>query len=585
MRQQSDTPGSVPNGADITVENLKNTQAEQFLQQERLREAERSLMEVELRYQQLYKKYCSLFDFAPMGYLVVEAAGTIREANLTAAALLGLSKVELTGKCVTDFIHPDYQDEFRSQKDRCARKKESVGCDLLMVARGGQPFTAYLLMQGHPSLEEQEHPLRIAFNDVSEQLQLSRDLFLSHQCLKIALESTDIEPMLRDFVSAIKSYLKCDAVGVRLLDEKGRAPYAACDGFSNGFFDKEKRLSIGSDRGMCIDVLKGRVNPEKSFFTPWGSFHTRAFSAFLKAFPPEEPTCQACNEHRYESVALIPVRADTHIFGLIHVADRREKMIPLGVIQELERAAMRMAMSIQRFKNREKMESSTQELAYLSSRMLKVQEDEQRRIAVELHDQTGQNLNVLKLQLASIYNRMTSDQQGLRNDFLRTQELVSQIIEDIRRISHGLSPAALDVIGLAAAVRELGAEFQDYAGVQVQVDVEALDLIAKRNTRIVVYRIFQEALTNISKHAGASRVDIHAREEDGRIVATIQDNGCGFDARRSSTAENRPRGLGLDAMQLRARMIGAAFELSSRPGEGTRIELIVPTNSGKNADE
>ena len=547
------------------------------LQKEQLHEAERFLKESRQRYERLYQKFVSLFDFAPMGYLVVEPPGTIREANLTAAILLGLPRAEVVGRQITDFIHRDYQNHFYLQQACCVKEDHPVRCDLMMVAGDGRGMNAHLQMQVHPADEQQNRQIRVAFSDVSEQLQLAKDLSLSHQCLQAAAEASAIDPLLKNFVAAIKSYTACDAVGVRLLDDDGHIPYMAYDGFSKQFYELESPLSIRTDTCMCCDIIKGRTDPGKDFFTSAGSFYTNSSSRLLATFPPSEigATRNVCNACGYESVALIPIRNENRIVGLIHVADRRENMIPLGMVQELERAALRMGLSIRRFADHEELDRMFRELDYLSSRMLNVQEDEQRRIAIELHDQTGQNLNVLKLQLANIHNQLRRDQPLLKGTCLKAQTLANTIIEDIRRISYGLRPAALDTLGLAAAVREMAGEFQDYAHITVDVDIGTLDRIVQHNARIILYRIFQEAMTNIFKHAGASSVRMRARHEDSHITVVIEDDGRGFDVANSDSAEGA-RGLGLDAIRLRARMIGATIVLRSRPGQGTRIELSIP---------
>ncbi len=533
------------------------------------------------------RKHAGLFDSSPTGYLVVDGAGAIHEANLTAAGLLGLSPDGLTGRRVADFIHQDYRDRFQLRYLRCLEENRPAHFHALMVGPDGRPFHAYLNMRGHLSEDGRGRQVRLALGDFSEQLQMARDLSLSHQCLRIAFEARAADAMLKDFASAIKSYMACDAVGVRLLSEGGRLPYAACEGFSRPFCEQENPLAVKNGCSACIDVIRGRTDPGRSFFTPDGSFYTNAFSGLLAELEVPEFGAgdNACIAAGYESVAVIPLRSETRIVGLIHAADRRENWVPLGVVRQLELAALRMGMSIQRFAAQETLDRKLRDIDFLSSRLLKVQEDEQRRIAVELHDQTGQNLNVLKLQLAAIHNQLRRDQPALKETCVRAQGLVGNIIEDVRRISYGLSPAALDALGLGAAIREMAAEFRDYAGIPVEADVDAVDLVVRRSVRIVLYRIFQEAMTNISKHAGAGAVRLSARRKNSRVKVVIEDDGCGFDIQRLSGPGKRNRGLGLDAIRLRARMIGADLAIDSRPGRGTRIELSVPISPGRVRDE
>jgi signal transduction histidine kinase len=372
--------------------------------------------------------------------------------------------------------------------------------------------------------------------------------------------------------------MTCDAVGIRLLKENGCIPYQAYDGFSRQFYESESPLVLQNDQCMCIDVIKGRTDPGVSFFTPTGSFFTNNSSQLLATVPAKRlgTTRNVCNAYGYESVALIPIRAARRIIGLIHVADRQTNRVPKPAVHELELVATRLGMAIQRISIQDKLDLTIRDLGHLSTRLLKTQEEEQQRIAMELHDQTGQNLNVLKLQLANIEKGLRKDQPVLKEACQKAETFVDTIIEDVRRLAQGLSPTLLEALGLTAAVRAMADEFRRYTGIAVDIDVAALDHIKKRNTRVALYRIIQEALSNIQKHAKATSVSIAARLQDRRIVMVISDNGCGFDTEQALQIEPQKRGMGLAAIGLRAQMIRADFDLTSRPGHGTRITLQIP---------
>jgi two-component system, NarL family, sensor histidine kinase UhpB len=220
---------------------------------------------------------------------------------------------------------------------------------------------------------------------------------------------------------------------------------------------------------------------------------------------------------------------------------------------------------------------SEETLRVLSSRLLTAQEEEQCRIAMELHDQTGQDLNVLKLHLASFQNRLRKDQANLKEEVGKILIFTDGIIEDVRRLAHGLSPSHLQVLGLCAALKAMIRNFSEKTGIPIQFDVDALDKAFPAETNIVLYRIFQEALTNIYKHARAKTVRIAVRRRSNALSIEIQDDGRGFDPCRYRMSEpDMDRGMGLSALELRAQMIGADLKLSSQPGHGTQINLLVP---------
>lgn len=245
-------------------------------------------------------------------------------------------------------------------------------------------------------------------------------------------------------------------------------------------------------------------------------------------------------------------------------------------LMEEDQLLSAIADNIGHFAERKQAEET---MRLLSSRLLTSQEEEQRRIAMELHDQTGQDLNVLKLHLCSFRDRLREQKLSLCDELDRILGTVDGIIEDIRRLAHGLSPNQLEVLGLRAALTALIRNFSEKTGIPIRFDVDAVDMNFGREKQIILYRIFQEVLTNIYKHAGARTVQIDAHRQGEGLAISIVDDGCGFDIssyRASGSALDR--GMGLSALELRAQMIGGELKILSQPGEGTKIDLLVQIN-------
>ncbi len=175
-------------------------------------------------------------------------------------------------------------------------------------------------------------------------------LRLSQRFLKIANQFSGTRPLLTTFIEEIKKLMGCEAVGVRILDDEGNIPYGAHDGFSAEFYESENLLSIQADECMCINVIKGDVDPKHAFYTEGGSFYMNGTSRFLATVSEEEKgrTRNRCNEEGFESVALIPIRLGNRVVGLIHVADSREHMISLEKVQMLEGIALQLGVALQR---------------------------------------------------------------------------------------------------------------------------------------------------------------------------------------------------------------------------------------------
>lgn len=152
--------------------------------------------------------------------------------------------------------------------------------------------------------------------------QIESDLRISHRFLEIANRHTEMTPLLNEFVYEIQKMTGCEAVGIRILDKNGHVPYQAYTGFSKHFYEEESPLSIECDRCMCINVIKGSTDPNLPFYTSRGSFHANSTTRFLSTVNDAErgPIRNVCSRFGYESVALIPMKLDERILGLIHLA-------------------------------------------------------------------------------------------------------------------------------------------------------------------------------------------------------------------------------------------------------------------------
>ena len=191
-----------------------------------------------------------------------------------------------------------------------------------------------------------------AWMDVTARKQVEEALRISLRFLEIVHNYTDINSLLTAFVSEIKKYTGCEAVGIRVLDAAGGIPYQAYDGFRQQFYESESPLSIRTDHCMSTNVIKGDCNPKLSCYTAGGSFCMNHTTQFLATVSKEDKgsTRNLCHQEGYESVALIPIRQGDQILGLIHVADRREDMVPLELVEMLEKAALQLGTAFERVK-------------------------------------------------------------------------------------------------------------------------------------------------------------------------------------------------------------------------------------------
>jgi len=213
--------------------------------------------------------------------------------------------------------------------------------------------------------------------------------------------------------------------------------------------------------------------------------------------------------------------------------------------------------------------------AFYLRKIIGAQEEERKRIARELHDETGQALASVMVGLRNVEEAPSAEELHERLADLR--EVAAATLENVRRLALELRPSVLDDLGLAAAMRRYAADYMHRFNTQVDVQIVGLDrqrLAPELET--AVYRIVQEALTNVAKYARATRISVLLERHDGQLTAIVEDNGCGFAAEQllnTGALENR---LGLYGMRERAELIGGTLAIESQTGYGTTVFVRVP---------
>lgn len=229
----------------------------------------------------------------------------------------------------------------------------------------------------------------------------------------------------------------------------------------------------------------------------------------------------------------------------------------------------------------ETLRGSELRIRQLSLRLLKAQEIERKRISMELHDELGQALNVMKLRITGIQGGLHPEQETARQECEGLLEYLDEEIEEVRRLSLALSPTALEELGLAPALRWLIGNFTRVHPVKVSSEVADIDDLFPEGHWITVYRVLQEALANVGRHALASEVTVSALHREDRVDFLVADDGRGFDPEEARGRAPAEKGVGLFTMGERVRMLGGSFHLSSRQGEGTRVAFSLPVSSGR----
>jgi len=226
-------------------------------------------------------------------------------------------------------------------------------------------------------------------------------------------------------------------------------------------------------------------------------------------------------------------------------------------------------------KSNERLRREMAEREALRRKLLHAQEEERRRIARELHDQMGQNLTALNVGLKSLLDRQS--RSGLDSRVQGLQELATQTARDLNRVAVELRPAALDDLGLVKAIRALTESWSTRYGIDVDFEAgEYQPASISSEIETILYRIIQEALNNVAKHSGATRVALVLRRTADQVQAIIEDDGRGFDARVASQSGNGSNRLGLLGIQERLSTVGGSCKVESAPERGATLLVRIP---------
>jgi signal transduction histidine kinase len=266
---------------------------------------------------------------------------------------------------------------------------------------------------------------------------------------------------------------------------------------------------------------------------------------------------------------FMPLLVQNRLVGVISFGYQDLEAYTLERTALAQQVANSLAVALQQALLLSQVIASGERLQELAQRVIAAQEAERLRISRELHDESGQVLTALKVQLEILKADLSPAMDDIREQLTDSIALADNIMKTLRALAHGLRPPVTDALGLEIIIGDLCQDFGKRVGLKIDYTPEVLpdltDVI-----KITLYRFTQEALTNIARHAQAKNVQVQFHRVDSSLTLTIQDDGVGFDL------PNSTRGMGLESMGERLELVGGNLEILTQPGQGTHLNACVP---------
>ncbi len=375
-----------------------------------------------------------------------------------------------------------------------------------------------------------------------------------YELFRIELESRNLEELLRRFLDALVHVCHADAGRLYMLSEDG------ADWVLKAGAPKMTELTVANRPGLTKRLSRPHyMNGE-------GRHTVR----------DDEAVLDARWHKRYSSCWSIPLSAEGRTAGVMQFAfEKPYEWLPRE--QELlAAAAERCLMAAEKARLMEDLARREEQVRRLAEHMLHVEEMERRRISRELHDEAGQSLLCIRLQIELIEQSMPESEHEWRGKLFEARDLTERTILEMRRLIAALSPAVLEQLGLAAALRQLINRFQRLQNCRVRLHISKMRGRLPQQTEVIAYRLVQECFNNIGKHAQATQVNISLVSTDGVLKLAVEDNGVGF---KIEEAAEKRESFGLSGMRERVALLGGQFQVESRtegPKTGTKISIELP---------
>lgn len=373
---------------------------------------------------------------------------------------------------------------------------------------------------------------------------------LLRACVAIAGEERSLRSLLRQTAKLVVSATAADACFVHVVDDD------AGDIVLMGATPDEFDALAGTIRLALGEGVAG-----------WVALHGEPLVVDDKWSDPRYRYIPALRGENYVSLVSVPLlRPSGAVVGVLNVHARAAGHFGGDVLSRLEEVASLLSGIVEVAMLHEQLRTREEQLERFAARTIEMQEVDRRRIAGDIHDGISQRLVSAWYHVGAA--RALAADDDVRAELAAVEELLSGALEEARAAIGGLRPSVLDDLGLTAAITSLAHS----AGGDFAVELDLQECSLPPHVEMSVYRITQEALQNIVKHAAASHVELSLRSTQDGVTLTVRDDGLGFD----TAAAGGPLSFGLNSMHERASLLGARLSVRSSPGQGTTLTLVLP---------
>ncbi|HEX5840576.1 MAG TPA: sensor histidine kinase [Anaerolineales bacterium] len=309
----------------------------------------------------------------------------------------------------------------------------------------------------------------------------------------------------------------------------------------------------------------------------WAAITFAWYGLFGQIFSTRSPLIlsQFINEEAFQQIFGFPIqmfRAVTAVAAAIFVI----RFLRAFQVETERKIAELQAARLEESQQRELLRVE------LFRRVVAAQESERQRIARDLHDETGQSLTAIGMGLRGLSGKLSSRNKDAIATLHKLETLTADSLKELQRLMTDLRPSHLDDLGLSAALRWYSARIQEHSSLNIRVDIHGEECDLDDAMKITIFRIIQESLNNVIKHAQATHVNIHVHFDEKKVRIHVFDNGIGFDREQVQTRRTNRPSLGLAGMEERAALLGGSVTVQSRPGYGTEVEALIPYHHPEN---